>query len=340
MFSCFQRIGCMEHDSQLSFSRPLSSQRLFIASGSLILLGHAAFLCLVFYINPAPNIPLIFAATCFWFSIACLFAIPAFRSVTVDKNGIAQRILFWSDCWRWDDFSNRKVLKLDRHALRHTERRFLRTMDFSFLADTDKRTLYDAINLRFSDSPLPAASKFEFDLGDREFRVDEHGVHEKSDAENWLLNEWNKLTTVSIHKYDPVRRDFRIVILRFENAEISIEAIQRKSKIPLRIQSAILSAVERNVSNGQILETYTGDTITDDLLICHEIKTNRSRTRELLYVVTMLAVIVLLMSLTGQRDPIPWIFSHVVVFGPLISLCCIRTYRRNRNLERYAAIAR
>lgn len=164
--------------------------------------------------------------------LTIFFALPVAMAITglrwrlrVDENGVSRRLLFRWDLWSWSDLESGRVRKAYSHTL-YVPRS--RRLNLNFMDDNDVQEVISIMNLRYVLPPppeLPDSLKIER-TSRRVVVFDRDGIH-LTGGDTFGEYSWHDVREVRITRLDPVRRNFRGLVLVLPDQEVELRFISR-----------------------------------------------------------------------------------------------------------------
>ena len=154
----------------------------------------------------------------------------------VDGDGVTRRILWFRDVWTWETLASGRVRKLHPVTLFDPERPWWRReLRLSFLSNDDRREAFAAINAHYRLPPppdLPETLTVRYGFR-RDARLSLSGIR-LSHGARWHEYRWDEVEEVHIVRMDPLRRDFRSLLVVLPQQEIGLKLFTPTRGAPLR----------------------------------------------------------------------------------------------------------
>ena len=163
---------------------------------------------------------------CVLFAIlAAAMFIPLRWRLRVDSQGISRRRLEHWDSWPWSALASGRMVKLHPYTLHDPERPWwCRTLRFEYMADGDIQEVIAMINTHYKLPPPPnISSSLTIKYGFRRWAAfDSNGI--RLTVGNWPQDySWRDLRDVHITRMDPLRRDFKRLVVTLPDQEIELK---------------------------------------------------------------------------------------------------------------------
>ena len=159
--------------------------------------------------------------------LVAAMVVPLRWRVRIDQHGISRRLLFRWDLWPWAALASGRVRKLHPFTLHDPERPWWRRrLRLGCMASSDIQEVIAMVNTHYKLPPppdIPAALTIKY-----AFRCsaafDRNGIHLmiRDIPHNYL---WRDLRDVHIVRMDPLRRDFKSLVITLPDQEIKLKLV-------------------------------------------------------------------------------------------------------------------
>jgi len=172
--------------------------------------------------------PVDIAVGCALFALlAAAMVFPLRWKLRVGQHGLARRLLFHWDSWEWVDFSTGRVCKLHPYTLCDPERPWWRRkLHLNYMASADIQEVISAINRHYQLPPppvVPATLTIKYGFR-RSATFDHDGIHLMIGRSSHEYT-WREIRKVHVTRMDPIRRDFKDLLITLPDHEIELKLI-------------------------------------------------------------------------------------------------------------------
>lgn len=232
--------------------------------------------------------PVEIALGCLMFALmAAAMVIPLSWKLRLGHDGLERRILFRWDKWRWDEFATGRIYKLHPYTLFDRERPWWRRkLRLGYMDYADIQRVVTAINAHYQlPTPPYVSATLTIQYGFRHsVTFDRHGVQLVSPGRPRAYT-WQELIEIHLTRMDPIRRDFKSLLISFPDQEIELKQITHQGGASPSWRGATAEEINeflfRNVPDERIHISIEGEPITSPEQIAKKLKHAETMKRDL-----------------------------------------------------------
>ncbi|MCU0720432.1 MAG: hypothetical protein MUC83_12060 [Pirellula sp.] len=293
--------------------------------------------------------PVEIAVGCLMIAImAASMAMPLSWKLRVSRDGLERRILFRWDKWRWDEFARGRICKLHPYTLLDRERPWWRRkLRLGYMDSADIQRVVAAINKHYQlPAPPCVSATLTIQYGFRHsVTFDRQGVQLMSPGRPRLYT-WRELSEIHITRMDPIRRDFKSLLMAFPDQEIELKLITHQGGTSPSWRGATAEEINeflfQNVPADHISVSIEGEPLTCPKQIAKKLKHFEKMNRDLgicLAIFTPLLVACLIwMAITdGIFQAVTMTVVCIVAVAPILVFVLRSQAQQIRDLKRTLA---
>jgi hypothetical protein len=206
--------------------------------------------------------------------------------VRLDDNGVSRRLFIRWDLWSWNDLASGRIEKLYPFTLRDPDRpRWRRKLRLGLMSPEDTQTVFASINEHYRLPPpptLPPALTIRYGFR-RTVTLDNYGVQLLVGRTPYECR-WRDIRGVSITRMEPLRRDFKSLLIALPDQEIELNLVTHQGGTSPTWRGATAAEINelllKNVSKDRIHVSIAGQLPTSRERIEKDLRTAQKSVRD------------------------------------------------------------
>jgi hypothetical protein len=244
----------------------------------------------------------------------------------VDERGVSTRRLSGWNLWTWGEFATGRIRKEKSFTLRDPETK--RELCLDSLGDEDRKEVMARINEHYRlppapEVPLQVTIRYGFR---RKAFLDSKGIRIECRGQSRDY-PWSAVQGVRLWRWDPLRRDFRSVLIILPDQEIKIlknsaGSSSNSYQFPGTSLEQVNELLYRHLPADKIEVTIIGDLLVKPEHIEREIKEREEAMRPLwvapIVFGALFATLVVIHAIEGWAETLKWIAIISIMYGPFV----------------------